>query len=39
MRVMSEGLSANHTLIGIHVYGNEGSLDAGGYIIVPYYAQ
>ena len=30
---ISEGLRANHTILGIHLIGNEGEIDANGFVV------
>lgn len=32
LEVMSEGLTENHTILGLHLIGNEGDIDPQGFI-------
>jgi hypothetical protein len=32
LKIMSEGLDSNHTILGLHLTGNEGEIDSLGFI-------
>ena len=32
IEILAEGLKSNHTILGIHLKGNEGDVDAKGFV-------